>query len=123
MIPIVDLTPVTLKCARVSADDATPTAVDVSAYDGDAICVVAVTPVSGTTPTCDIKLQQFTAATGAFTDITGAAITQVAEVASLTKIQLKIGELSKYLRAPIDVGGTNPVYDIAIILLAQLKYS
>lgn len=122
MNSLVRATCLTLLAAASRNADANGTGVDVSALEGHAIAVLEAANVSGTTPTLDVKLQESDTVGGTYTDIAGAAFTQVTTVAGIQKLALEIQATKKFVRAVVDVGGTSPVYTCGCYLIGQPKY-
>ncbi len=118
-------TPLALGAAgRVSAD-ANQTGVDVTGFEGWGRVDVSVTPVSGTTPTYDGKLQESDTLGGTYTDVSGAAIVQVTTGATvLQSLKVNWSAIKSFVRWADDVGGTSPVYDRCVLAQgAQKSYS
>lgn len=118
----------TLAAASRSAS-ANGTAVDVSLFDGHAICILDVANVSGTTPTADVKLQECDTSGGTFTDlgaagslVPAAAFTQQTTGSSLQKLGFEVQATKKYVRAVLTLGGTSPVYTCGCYILGTKKY-
>jgi hypothetical protein len=130
LVPIVDLSQVVLLTPTDVTAGANGTAVDISAYEGTGIVVVAYHKVAGTTPTFDYKLQAGAAANGSdAADIkeckgNDAKITQV--TTSTTDgsqvITVDISAIGKYLRGVTAVSGANAEWYASAVLLAQKKY-
>jgi len=116
-------TPVTLFAAASRNADANSSGIDVSAYDGVGIVVFEAANSSGTSPTCDFKLQESDTSGGTYTDISGAAITQITTVASVQKIAFEVAAAKKFIRGVLDVGGTSPVYTCGAYFIGMKKYS
>jgi len=114
-------TPLALMPAGQKSADTNGTGVDVLLLEGKAIAILDITNVSGTTPTADVKLQESDTQGGTYTDIAGAAFTQVTTGASLQKIAVEIDPAKRWARAALDVGGTSPVYGVAVTLIGQKK--
>jgi hypothetical protein len=122
MLP--SLTPISLMPARQRSGAGTTngTGQDVSNLEGHAIAILDVTAESGTSPTLDVKLQESDTVGGTYTDIVGAAFTQVTTVSGLQKLALEIQMTKKFVRAVGTAGGTSPVYGWGVQLLGVKKY-
>lgn len=93
------------------------TSVDTRGY-GDAMAVLEVGAVSGTSPTLDVKIQE-SDDNSAFTDVAGAAFTQV--TAANSSQVLRLGQLNlvrkRYVRAVATIGGTSPSFALGCQIL------
>lgn len=119
---LVRATALTLLPALSRSADANGTGVDVSALEGHGIAILEAANVSGTTPTLDVKLQESDTSGGTYTDVAGAAFTQVTTVAGIQTLAVEIQKTKKFVRAVFDVGGTSPVYTAGCYLVGQKKY-
>jgi hypothetical protein len=72
--------------------------------------------VSGTTPTCDVKLQESDALGSGYTDISGATFTQAT---AATRETIYFQTLKRYVRAIATIAGTNPSFDTAVVLVSD----
>lgn len=112
-----DLLPV----ASVSATG-NGSSLDLVNYEGEIAIIADVANVSGTTPTCDIKIQD-SADNSTFNDISPALqITQVTTVAGRQKLSVNKNEIRRYIRAVKTLGGTSPVYLISMNAVGMKKY-
>lgn len=116
-------TPVTILAAASRNASANSSGIDVSAYDGVGIVVFEAANVSGTSPTADFKLQESDTSGGTYTDISGAAITQITTVASVQKIAFEVAAAKKFVRGVLTLAGTSPVYTCAASFVGMKKYS
>ena len=93
------------------------TGVDTQGYN-DAMVVLEVGTVSGTSPTLAVKMQE-SDDNSSFTDISGATFTTV--TASNSSQVLRLAELNvskkRYVRAVATIGGTSPSFDFACEVL------
>lgn len=101
--------------------DANVTGVDCGEYDGP-VAVVLNCSAGTSDMTCDVKLQSSDTLGGTYADITGAAFTQVTTTAASEKIVVNLAETKKFVRAVIDVGGTNPSFIVGVQLIGEPKY-
>lgn len=91
-------------------------AIDLQQYVGDYKVILSTSAGGGTAPTLDIKLQESDASGGTFTDIGGAAFTQVtAAAASTQSITLNADAAKRYIRAVTTIAGTSPTFDLALV--------
>lgn len=101
---------------RVTAS-ANGTGIDTQGYN-DAMVILEVGAVSGTSPTLDVKIQE-SDDNSTFTDVSGATFTQV--TASNSSQVLRLSSLnvtrSRYVRAVATIGGTSPSYDFSCEVL------
>ena len=89
--------------------------------EGEAIVILDSEAGAGTSPTLDVKLQE-SSDNSTFTDISGAAFTQVTNSASLQKLTINTNDTERYIRAVVDVGGTSPVFVCAASIVYSKKY-
>ncbi len=96
--------------------DANSTGIDIMEYSAEAAVILQASAGSGNM-TLDVKLQHSDSLGSGYTDLAGAAFTQVTTVASTQKISINTNEAKRYIRAVVDVGGTTPVYLVGVTLL------
>lgn len=110
-----------------TASAATPTGVDVTAFEGNIACIVESAVGTGTTPTFDLKLQHSDSISGTYTDITGAAITQITDAAAgalnRQKIIINSNNIKAFVRAPTVISGTSPHFISSAILVGTKQYN
>lgn len=70
--------------------------------------------VSGTTPTLDVKFQESADGSTGWTDITGAAFTQVTAAGSQT---LRFKTSKRYVRAVATIAGTSPAFVFGVYVI------
>lgn len=119
------LAPVALIPATSLTANTNGTGVDVSAYDGVALVTVDLVNTAGTNPTADIKLQHSDTSGGTYTDISGAAITQVttALTSARTQLALDVSATKKFVRAVFTIGGTSsPAWTTSVLFIGAKKY-
>jgi hypothetical protein len=107
-----------LAAASITAS-ANETGVAVAPARGQAAAVLTVgAATAGTLPTFDFKLQSSEDNSTNWTDIPGAAATQVTTVASAQLIPFTPGAVQKYVRAVVTIGGTSsPAFPAAAVLV------
>ena len=112
-----------LAMQEVAADQTSNTGVDMRSYVGEAAFILSAKNTAGTTPTLDIKLQESDAPSSGFTDITGGAFTQVTDANTLAavkyKLNINLDSTKRYVRAYVDIGGTDtPKFIVSLTALA-----
>ncbi|WKZ15435.1 MAG: hypothetical protein QY317_16185 [Candidatus Jettenia caeni] len=108
------------------ASSSVSSAVDVSAYEGNAIIVLdSALADAGTNPTLDAKITHCDTSDGTYTDISGAAFAQVTDAADSTqKIIVNLDSVKKYIKADYTIGGTDtPKFSFSVNLFALKKYN
>lgn len=96
---------------------ANQTGVDISTYVGEVAVILTSAAGTGTTPTLDVKLQESDAVGGTYTDISGAAFTQVTTAASVQKINVQVDGLKQFVRVVDTVSGTTPSFTRGVALV------
>lgn len=122
-LPIISTTPEILtvvKAAQYSTDQAAA-GVDSYLLQGWALAHLSVNAVSGTTPTCSIKLRECDTVDGTYADVPGGAFTQVTTVDGDQKIVLDLNLRKRWIGFDVDLGGTNPVYGIHAVLMGEKR--
>jgi hypothetical protein len=120
---LVGATPVALMPGQNRTATFTGIGQDVSSFEGHAIAILDASPVSGTTPTLDAKLQECDTLNGTYTDVAGGGFAQVTTGAAvIQKLAFEISAVKKFLRVLVTLAGTSPVYNGSVILAAQKKY-
>ena len=102
------------------------TGVDLLGYEGEIAVILSAKNTAGVTPTLDVKLQD-SADNSTFTDISGAAFTQVTDAGTSAavseKIVIKSDQVKRYVRAVKTIGGTSsPAFDTACHAVGVKKY-
>jgi hypothetical protein len=92
------------------------TAVDRTNY-GSAIGVLDVGAVSGTSPTLDCKWQESSTSGGTYTDISGAAHTQVTAANTRSEKSIDLAGKKLFIRGTCTVGGTSPSFTMGMIVV------
>lgn len=95
-------------------------AVDTQGYE-EAVALLEVGAVSGTSPTLDVKIQESADGSTGWTDITGKAFTQVTVSDNEQKLKLdlqaKQGARKRYIRAVATIAGTSPSFAVHVGVL------
>ncbi len=73
---------------------------------------IYVPSVTGTSPTCDIKLQECATLGGSYTDVAGGAVPQITAAGTY---ELHVHWLQSYIRHHTTLGGTTPVFGVTTI--------
>jgi len=102
--------------------DAEQTGIDVQDYDGVALFILNASAGTGTTPTLDVTIEE-SADDSTYTAVTGGAFTQVTDTAAVEAIALNVGNLKRYVRVTIDIGGTTPDFFLAAEFVGMKKAS
>lgn len=85
---------------------------------GHAAAVVMVDAAgAGSSPTFDYKLQSSDALGGTYVDVPGAAIAQVTTVKSVTLLPFLPGQVGKFIRGVVTIGGTSSPSFVASVAL------
>jgi hypothetical protein len=116
--------PFSLVTAQSIAATANGTGVDTSGYDSVGRIAINVGVPTGTSPTLDMKFQSSADNSTGWTDITGAAITQVTSVGGTQGAQvvdIDLGVCSRYVRAVTTLGGTTSVFPVSATMTALVK--
>lgn len=82
------------------------------------LAYINIDNVSGTTPTCDVKVQE-SDDDATYTDITGATFTQVTTTAATEVIFFQTNK--RYVRFVVTLGGTSPVYLVSGAILVEKR--
>lgn len=101
--------------------------VDVHGYVGQPVLILSYTNGVGTNATLDVRVQTSASLATGYTDVSGAAFTQVTNAipgaAGILTIGVNPNAVSKYIRVVQTIGGTDtPTFDTSIIMVGRLKY-
>ena len=99
--------------------DARTTGLDVSGYKGLAKFIAIIRANSGTSPTCDISLEDSADDTTYAALSPAVAFTQATDSDVTLELEVDIDPLRQYIEFVIDVGGTSPNYDVTIVMIAR----
>lgn len=97
-------------------------AVDLRTYQGDVALILDAAAGTGTTPTCDIKIQDSDDGSTGWNDVSGATFTQLVTTASRQKLALNKDAVKRYIRAVYTIAGTTPSYTFSVNCLGWPKY-
>lgn len=108
---------------QVATSTATGTGVDVSEYGDDAMAILDVGAVSGTTPTLDVVIQTSATVGGTYsTELTFAQVTAANKFAA-GRVNLdgpnSGGLARKFVRALATIAGTTPSFTFGVSLLVR----
>jgi len=101
---------------------ATSSAIDLLEFDGDVILVLNCAAGTGSSPTLNIKVQDSDASGGTYTDLSGAAFTEVTTSASLQTLAVNKDECNRFIKIVQTVAGSSPVFVYGVSLIAAKKY-
>jgi hypothetical protein len=103
----------------------TGTAFDVTDYEGLARVVLSAgAATAGSSPTLDVKIQHCATSGGSYTDVTGAAFTQVTDTAGVQTLVLDLNKVNKYIKVIGTLGGTStPTFPYGVAFIGIKKYS
>lgn len=114
-LDVIELLPIATRTSSANG-----TGVDVREYEGLMSAVLHSAAGTGTSPTQNVKLQS-SPDDSAWTDIAGAAFTEVDDTAggSLQKITFNKQAGSRYVRAVDTIAGTSPSFDAGVTLIGR----
>lgn len=95
--------------------------IDVREYEGDLVFTLDVGPVTGTSPTLDVKIQENATGSGGGTDVAGAAFAQVTATTNAQKITVPAGAVQGWIRVSYTIGGTSPNFNFSVGMLGRKK--
>ena len=110
---------ITVATARTASYSGT--AFDTLDYDGSAKVLIDVGAVTGTSPTCDLKLTESDTSGGTYTDISGATAAQITATA-LKEINFDVGASKRFIKVAGTIAGTTPSFTIAELFCGVKKY-
>lgn len=94
------------------------TGVSVEAYENDAMVVLHVGAVSGTTPTLDVVVEGSDTVGGTYTTL--ATFGQVTAANKIGAVSINIGaSTAKFIRITGTIGGSSPSFTMSATLLAE----
>ena len=102
---------------------ATSSAIDLLEYDGDVLLVLDCAAGTGTSPTLDVKITNSDASGGTYTDLSGAAFTQVVDAASMQTLVINKDSAERYIKIVQTITGSSPSFTFSINLIGVKKYS
>lgn len=76
--------------------------------------------VTGTSPTCNTKIQYSADGSTGWTDIDGAVFT---ELTAAGREEIHFVSPERYVRAVATLAGTSPTFDLAVLLIGHERYS
>ena len=101
---------------------ATSSAIDLLEFDGDVVLVLNCAAGTGSSPTLNIKVQDSDASGGTYTDLSGAAFTEVTTSASHQTLAINKDECNRFIKIVQTVAGSSPVFIYGISLVGAKKY-
>ena len=117
------LTVVAGKATGAVTSTATSSAIDLLEYDGDVLLVLDCAAGTGTSPTLDVKITNSDASGGTYTDLSGAAFTQVVDAASMQTLVINKDSAERYIKIVQTITGSSPSFTFIINLIGVKKYS
>tara|TARA_R100000234_G_scaffold48390_2_gene28930 strand:- start:57 stop:440 length:384 start_codon:yes stop_codon:yes gene_type:complete len=117
------LTVVAGKATGAVTSTATSSAIDLLEYDGDVLLVLDCAAGTGTSPTLDVKITNSDASGGTYTDLSGAAFTQVVDAASMQTLVINKDSAERYIKIVQTITGSSPSFTFSINLIGVKKYS
>ena len=117
------LTVVAGKATGAVTSTATSSAIDLLEYDGDVLLVLDSAAGTGTSPTLDVKITNSDASGGTYTDLSGAAFTQVVDAASMQTLVINKDSAERYIKIVQTITGSSPSFTFSINLIGVKKYS
>ena len=98
----------------------TGSAVDLLQYTNE-VAVILNCSAGGACATCNVKLTHSDTSGGSYTDVTGAAFTEVGNTASVQKLSVNKNEMKRFVKAVCTVAGTAS-YKIGVELIGEYQY-
>jgi len=96
--------------------------IDVRDIEGDILVLLNCGPVSGTTPTLDVKIKDATSSGGAGSaDVANAAFTQITTSNNMQKLVIPAGSVRGWISADWTIGGTTPSFNFAVLAAGRPK--
>jgi hypothetical protein len=95
------------------------TAVDLVDYEGDIVVILDVE--NGGTSTLDVKIQSADTSGGTYSDVSGAAFTQVSTTASKQTLVFAKGDAKRYIKAVSTTSTSTHTYSVNAF--GTLKYA
>ena len=117
------LTVVAGKATGAVTSTATSSAIDLLEYDGDVLLVLDCAAGTGTSPTLDVKITNSDASNGTYTDLSGAAFTQVVDAASMQTLVINKDSAERYIKIVQTITGSSPSFTFSVNLIGVKKYS
>ena len=117
------LTVVAGKATGPVTSTATSSAIDLLEYDGDVLLVLDCAAGTGTSPTLDVKITNSDASSGTYTDLSGAAFTQVVDAASMQTLVINKDSAERYIKIVQTITGSSQSFTFSINLIGVKKYS
>lgn len=96
--------------------------VDISDYIGTLKIMNSINAVSGTTPTYNAKIQT-SDDDSTYTDVTGAAFTEVTTTDGFQEVKVDTRAVGKYIRISETLAGTTPVYRRCVLVVGRKHYA
>jgi hypothetical protein len=95
---------------------ATGSAIDLRDYVGDVKFILSTSAGGGADHTLNVKLTECGTSGGSYTDVAGAAFTEVTNAADATEsLTVSADSLKRYVKAVATIAGTEPTFDMALV--------
>ena len=95
---------------------ATGSAIDLRDYVGDIKFILSTSAGGGADHTLNVKLTECDTSGGSYTDVAGAAFTEVTNAADATEsLTVSADSLKRYVKAVATIAGTEPTFDMALV--------
>jgi hypothetical protein len=95
---------------------ATGSAIDLRDYVGDIKVILSTSAGGGADHTLNVKLTECDTSGGSYTDVAGAAFTEVTNAADATEsLTVSADSLKRYVKAVATIAGTEPTFDMALV--------
>ena len=117
------LTVVAGKATGAVTSTATSSAIDLLEYDGDVLLILDSAAGTGTSPTLDVKITNSDASGGTYTDLSGAAFTQVVDAASMQTLVINKDSAERFIKIVQTISGSSPSFTFSVNLIGVKKYS
>lgn len=114
----------TLAVPATNTSTLTGTGVDVTDWEGVAVCVLNSAAGTGTTPTLDGKIQHCDTVGGTYADVSGATFTQITDAGdAMEAIAVNVSNTKGFLRFVGTIAGTTPSFVCGAVILGVKKAS
>jgi len=95
---------------------ATGSAIDLRDYVGDIKVILSTSAGGGADHTLNVKLTECDTSGGSYTNVAGAAFTEVTNAADATEsLTVSADSLKRYVKAVATIAGTEPTFDMALV--------
>ena len=109
--------------ANANTSTVTGSSVDIKDYVGEIGIIQDVGTVGGTNPTLNGKIQESLNGSTGWTDVSGAAFTEVTSTGNVQKLNLNTRSLSRYIRYVGTIAGSSPAFDLGVVGIGKAQAS